>query len=59
MSETKPPLQPAEAPDPDRLTIGVKEREDVNVRLVKVLSGLIVKSHQMLNRISETLALVR
>lgn len=39
MSETKPPLQPAEAPDPDRLTMGVKEREDVNLRSAKVLSG--------------------
>lgn len=50
MSESKQPPQPAEAPDPDRLTIAVQEGEDVNLRSAKVLSGPFATNAMALNR---------
>jgi hypothetical protein len=54
MSETKPPPQPAEAPDPDRLTIGVQEGEDVNLRSAKFLSGPHATNAIALNRFARS-----
>jgi hypothetical protein len=50
MTETKPPPQPAVPPDPDRLTIGVREGDDVNLRSAEILSGPFATNAMALNR---------
>jgi hypothetical protein len=54
MSETKPPPQPAKAPDPDRLTIGIQEGDDVNLRSAEVLSGPFATNALALNRFARS-----
>lgn len=50
MSETELPPKPTKAPDPDRLTIGVQEGDDVNLRTAKVLCGPFATNAIALNR---------
>ncbi len=50
MTETKPPPQPTVPPDPDRLTIGVREGDDVNLRSAEILSGPFATNAMALSR---------